>query len=179
VSVVSPGAGEGKTLLAVRLALILSEAERARVVLVEGNLERPRVAEALGLRMREGAGFSAQIRQRMMGRARPWGVVTLGPSLAVLAEPTLEAGFPGALHSTHFDAALRTLQRNYDYVVIDGPSVLGSGDANVIEDVSDGVLLVARAGATQGTALCRSAEQLGDRRILGVVLNGVAGGKRG
>jgi len=174
VSVVSPGEREGKTTLAARLALILSEADRARVVLVEGNLERPRVAHALGLRLPEGVGFSAQIRGRMMGRTRPWGVVKLGRSLSVLAEPALEASFPGALHSTHFDAALRTLQRNYDYVVIDGPTVLGSGDANVIEDVSDGVLLVARAGATRGAALCRCADQLGDRRILGVVLNGAA-----
>jgi Mrp family chromosome partitioning ATPase len=173
VSVVSPGAGEGKTLLAAELAMTLSEADRARVVLVEGNLERPRVAATLGLRLPESAGFSTQVRRHMNGRSRPWGVVRLGPSLTVLAESGAAAAYPAALHSTHFEAALHALRRTYDYVIIDGPAVLGSGDANVIESVSDGVLLVARAAATKGAALSRATQQLGDRRILGVVLNGV------
>ena len=173
VSVVSPGRGEGKTLLAAELAMTLSEADRARVVLVEGNLERPGVAAVLGLRLPEGAGFSTQVRRHMSGRIRPWGVVRLGPSLTVLAESGATAAYPGALNSPHFEAALHALRRAYDYVIIDGPAVLGSGDANVIESVSDGVLLVARAAATKGAALSRATAQLGDRRILGVVLNGV------
>ncbi len=173
VSVVSPGRGEGKTLLAAELAMTLAEADRARVVLVEGNLERPRVAATLGLRLPESAGFSTQVRRHMSGRSRPWGVVRLGPSLTVLAECGASAAYPAALHSTHFEAALHALRRSYDYVIIDGPAVLGSGDANVIESVSDGVLLVARAAVTKGGALARATAQLGDRRILGVVLNGV------
>jgi Mrp family chromosome partitioning ATPase len=173
VSVVSPGRGEGKTLLAAELAMTLSEADRARVVLVEGNLERPSVATVLGLRLPEGAGFSTQVRRHMSGRSRPWGVVRLGPSLTVLAESGASAAYPAALHSTHFEGALHALRRAYDYVIIDGPAVLGSGDANVLESVSDGVLLVARAAATKGAALSRATAQLGDRRILGVVLNGV------
>ena len=173
VSVVSPGRGEGKTLLAAELAMTLSEADRARVVLVEGNLERPSVASALGLRLPDGAGFSTQVRRHMSGRSRPWGVVRLGPSLTVLAESGAAAAYPAALHSTHFEGALHALRRAYDYVIIDGPAVLGSGDANVLESVSDGVLLVARVAATKGAALSRATAQLGSRRILGVVLNGV------
>jgi Mrp family chromosome partitioning ATPase len=174
VSVVSPGADEGKTLLAVQLAMTLSEADRARVVLVEGHLARPRVAATLGLRLPDHAGFSAQIRRHMNGRVRPWGVVRLGPSLTVMAEPGREAAYPAALHSTHFEIALEALRRAYDYVVIDGPAVLGSGDANVLEGVSSGVIMVARASFTRGSALTRAVAQLGDRRILGVVLSGVA-----
>jgi Mrp family chromosome partitioning ATPase len=169
VSIVSAGVDEGKTTLALRLALTLSEAERARVVLVEGNLERPRLASALGLRIPPEAGLCSQIRQRMAGRPRAWGLVRLTASLSLLAEPG-EVGFP-ALHSTHFELALRTLRRHHDYVVVDGPCVLGSGDANVLEDASDAVVVVARAGRTRGAALSRAAEQLGDRRIVGIVLN--------
>ncbi|WP_437839934.1 hypothetical protein [Sorangium sp. So ce1153] len=174
VAVVSPGRAEGKTALAVRLAMTLAEAERARVLLVEGHLARPRVAALLGLRLPAHAGFSEQLRRRMAGQARPLGVVAVSPSLSVLAEPSLEASYPAALHSVHFEAALRTLRRHYDYVVIDGPPVLGSGDANVIEDASDGVLLVARASLTRASSLTRAAEQLGERRILGVLLNDVS-----
>ncbi|AUX22299.1 hypothetical protein SOCEGT47_028000 [Sorangium cellulosum] len=173
VAVVSPGPAEGKTTLAVRLAMTLAEAERARVLLVEGNLLRPRVAATLGLRLPAHASFSEQLRRRMAGEARPLGVVAVGASLSVLAEPSLEATYPAALHSIHFEAALRALRRYYDYVVIDGPPVLGSGDANVIEDASDGILLVARASLTRASSLTLATEQLGERRILGVVLNDV------
>lgn len=171
VSIVSPGREEGKTLLAIRLALTLAEADRARVVLVEGNLERPRVAAELGLRLPDQAGLTAQIRRRMIGRPLAWGVVRLTPALAVLAEPEGEPAFPAALHSLHFEAAVRALRKRYEYVVIDGPSVLGSGDANVLEGASDGVVVVARSGMTKGAALSKAAAQLGERRILGVVLN--------
>jgi Mrp family chromosome partitioning ATPase len=171
VSLLSPGPAEGKTALALRLALTLAEAERARVILVEGNFDRPRLAAELGLRLPPEASFSAQIRRRMGGRGVPWGVVRLGPSLALLAEPEEHAAHPETLHSTHFQSAVSALRRSYEYVVIDGPGIVGSGDANVLEAVSDGVLVVVRARATRGTALTRATEQLGSPRLLGVVLN--------
>ncbi|AUX31793.1 MULTISPECIES: hypothetical protein [Sorangium] len=174
VAVVSPGRAEGKTAVAARLAMTLAEAERARVLLVEGHLARPRVAATLGLRLPAHASFSEQLRRRMVGEARPLGVIALSPSLSVLAEPSLEASYPAALHSIHFEAAMRALRRYYDYVVLDGPPVLGSGDANVIEDACDGVLVVARASVTRASSLTRAVEQLGERRILGVILNDVA-----
>jgi Mrp family chromosome partitioning ATPase len=173
ITVTSPGAGEGKTVLAARLALALAEADRARVLLVEGNLGTPRLASALGLRIPEAAGLSEQVRRRLCGRRAPWGVVRLTASLAVLAEPGREAAFPGALHSPALAAALRALRQSHDYVIIDGPPVLGAGDANVLEDLSDGVIVVVRAGRTHGAELARATHQLGDRRILGVVLNEV------
>jgi Mrp family chromosome partitioning ATPase len=171
VAVMSPGQGEGKTTLALRLAVTLSEADRARVILVEGNFERPRLTAFLGLRLPSEAGFSTQIHERMEGRGIAWGIVRLGPSLSLLAEPEETAAHPEAIHSTHFEAALCALRRSYEYVVIDGPSVVGSGDANVVEDVSDGVLLLVRAGSTKGAALSRATQQLGERRVLGVVMN--------
>src|SRR5262249_26784750 len=126
---------------------------------------------ALGLRLPDEAGFSAQIHERMCGRGVAWGVVRLGPSLSLLAEPGEGTAFPQGLHSTHFEAALAALRRSYDYVIIDGPAVMGSGDANVLEGASNAVLLVVRAGATKGAALSRSMQQLGEQRVLGVVLN--------
>src|ERR1700733_6956529 len=40
--------GEGKSTLAAQLALVLSEAQRSRVLLVEGSLERPALGRLLG-----------------------------------------------------------------------------------------------------------------------------------
>jgi Mrp family chromosome partitioning ATPase len=173
LSVLSPGPSEGKTTLALRLALTLAEADRARVILVEGNFERPRLASALGLRIPPEVAFSRQIQDRREGRGVAWGVVRLSPSLSLLAESGEVAAQAEAVHSTYFEAALAALRRSHEYVVIDGPSVVGSGDANVLEGASDGVLLLVRVGVTKGESLSRATQQLGERRVLGVVLNDV------
>jgi Mrp family chromosome partitioning ATPase len=104
----------------------------------------------------------------------PWGVVRLSSALSLLAEPTERAAHPEVIHSTHFEAAIVALRRSHEYVIVDGPAIVGSGDANVLEAVSDGVLMVVRVGVTQGAALTRADLQLGSSRILGVVLNDVA-----
>jgi Mrp family chromosome partitioning ATPase len=56
-------------------------------------------------------------------------------------------------------------------VVIDGPCVLGRGDALVFGRFVDRVLLVVRAGNTRSGDARRAAELIGGQRLLGVVYN--------
>lgn len=171
VSIQSAIANEGKTTITTRLALTLAEAERARVILVEGNLSRPNLARTLGLQLPEDLSLTMQIRRRMSGQMGAWNVVRLGASVYALVESTEPSVFPGALHSLWFPALIRELKAAYDYVVIDGCAVLDAGDANVLEEVSDAVVIVVRAGLTNGSMVSKSVQQLGERRIFGLVLN--------
>lgn len=169
-AVTSARDGEGKSTFATQLALVLSESQRARVLLVEANLHRPSLARILGFRVPEGFGFSSQIVRKMRGSMEPWCVVALGPALHVLAEATGERGFPETLHSTHFQNAIGFLSRGYDFLVVDGPTILGSGDANVVENAVDGIIVVARSGASKGSELRDAVKQIGERKAIGVVL---------
>lgn len=162
--------GEGKTIFATQLALVLSESQRARVLLVEANFHRPKIAQTLGFRVPEGQGFSAQIVRKMRGSLEPWCVVALGPALHVLAESTAEQGFPETLHSTHFQNAIGFLGRGYDFLVVDAPSILGSGDANVVENAVDGIIVVARSKQSKGHDMREAVKQIGERKTIGVVL---------
>lgn len=171
VSVQSPAAGEGKTTITTRLALTLAEAERARVVVVEGNLARPKLASTFGLRLPDDLGLTMQIHRRMNGHSGAWNIVRIAPSVFALVEASTGCVFPAALHSLWFPAIIRELKAAYDYVVIDGCAVLDCGDANVLEEVSDAVVLVARAGLTSGSMITGAVRQLGDRRVFGLVLN--------
>jgi Mrp family chromosome partitioning ATPase len=168
--VTSPRDGEGKSTFATQLALVLSESQRARVLLVESNFHRPSLARILGFRVPEGYAYSSQIVRKMRGSMEPWCVVALGPALHVLAESTTEQGFAETLHSTHFQNSIGFLSRGYDFVVVDGPSVLGSGDANVVENAVDGVIVVLRSGMSKGNDLRDAVKQLGERKNVGVVL---------
>jgi Mrp family chromosome partitioning ATPase len=176
--VTSPRDGEGKSTFATQLALVLSESQRARVLLVEANFHRPSLARILGFRVPDGYGFSSQIVRKMRGSMEPWCVVALGPALHVLAESLAEQGFPETLHSTHFQNAVGFLSRGYDFLVVDGPSVLGSGDANVVENSVDGLIVVLRSKVSKGNDLRDAVKQLGERKTVGVVLWDVELGKK-
>ena len=162
--------GEGKSTFSTQLALVLSESQRARVLLVEANFHRPALAQLLGFRVPDGQAFSAQIVRKMRGSMEPWCVVALGPALHVLAESPGEQGFPETLHSTHFQNAIGFLGRGYDFLVVDGPSILGSGDANVMENAVDGIIVVVRSHQTKGSDLRDAIKQIGERKAIGTVL---------
>ena len=178
-AVTSPRDGEGKSTFATQLALVLSESQRARVLLVESNFHRPALSRILGFRVPEGYGFSSQIVRKMRGSMEPWCVVALGPALHVLAESMAEQGFPETLHSTHFQNAIGFLSRGYDFLVVDAPSILGSGDANVVENAVDGVIVVLKSRTSKGNDLRDAVKQLGERKAIGVILWDVAGKTNG
>jgi Mrp family chromosome partitioning ATPase len=168
--VTSPRDGEGKSTFATQLALVLSESQRARVLLIEANFHKPSLATMLGFKVPDGQGFSAQIVRKMRGSMEPWSVTALGPALHVLAESTTEPAFPETLHSTFFQNAIGFLSRGYDFLVVDGPTVLGSGDANVVENAIDGMIIMCRSEWSRGNDLRECMKQLGDRKAIGVVL---------
>jgi len=170
VGVTSAHDGEGKSTLATQIALVLGEAQRSRVLLVEASMLRPSLARTLGLRVPEGLGLSVQLSERMRGSEDPFAVLALGPSLHALVESEAEASHPETLHSAHFRLAIESLARAYDWVVVDAPSILGSGDANVVEEAVDGVVIAARSGRSHGGALRAAVRQLGRRKAIGVVL---------
>jgi Mrp family chromosome partitioning ATPase len=170
--------GEGKSTLAAQRALVLSESQRARVLLIEANMHRPSLSHLLGCQVPHGFGFSVQLARRMHGGSDPWTVLALGPALHVLLERGAEQGYPETLHSKHFASAIERLARAYDWLVVDSPSVLGSGDAHVIENAVDGMVVVARSGASRASDLRLTMKQLGERKALGVVLWDAAVGAR-
>jgi Mrp family chromosome partitioning ATPase len=170
IAVTSARDGEGKSTLATQLALALSESQRARVLLIEASMHQPSLSRILGFEVPKGFGFSMQLANRMRGVHEPWTVLALGPALHALVESEAEPGFPQTLHSTHFRNAVERLGRVYDWVVVDAPSVLGSGDANVVEEAVDGMIVAVRSGASKGAALRAAMKQLGNRKALGVVL---------
>jgi polysaccharide biosynthesis transport protein len=66
-------------------------------------------------------------------------------------------------------------EREYDLVVIDSPPLLGFAEPLEIAALADAVIIVARAGRTNRTAVSSVVDQLKRVRanIIGIVLNGV------
>ena len=64
------------------------------------------------------------------------------------------------------------MREMYDLVILDGPAVLVRSDALVLADLADAVLFVVRAGITPLQHVNQALDQLDDRKLRGVVLNG-------
>jgi receptor protein-tyrosine kinase len=175
IVVTSPLDGQGTTTLAVNLAVVLGQAGH-RVLLVEADLRRPRLADQLGLIGDTGLVTVLAGNATWSDAAQPWqeGVITVLPAGSAPARPSELLG------SARMRALLDELGQAFDVVLIDTPPLLAVTDAAVVSAAAEGCLLVARYGKTHREELAEAAlalERVG-ARLLGVVLNDVPRGTR-
>jgi len=164
VAVTSAGPGEGKTTCALNLALAMAEEAMVRVLLVEANPLRPSFADVFGLK--SPSSLNAWTLDAMSGT---WPIAVVNVAATRLDIAASRLGSHG-LDRLLFGVAVGDLRDAYDYVVIDTPSVLESGDANVAAACAEGVIVTALATKSRRAALRRSLDQLRPATILGVVL---------
>lgn len=157
---------EGRTTTAINLALALAHADY-NVVLVDGDLRRPRVAACFGIA--EEVGFSTVLS----------GGATLTEALHETEFPRLTAlpsgpvpANPSELLGSHTAGdVLNRLSVQFDYVIVDSPSLLVT-DAAILAAGCQGVLIIVRAGHTRRKQLSTAMNTL--RRagapLLGAVL---------
>jgi capsular exopolysaccharide synthesis family protein len=168
--ITSSVSAEGKSTIAANLAVALAETS-ASVILVDADLRRPAVAGILGL---EGA---AGLTTALIGRAtlddvvQEWG----SAGLRVLTAGPLPPNPSQLLGSPAMTRLVQTLQKDYDYVVIDAPPVLPVADAAILSRLVEGTIVVANVTKVRRNQLAESLDDLDhvNARTLGVVLNQV------
>jgi capsular exopolysaccharide synthesis family protein len=171
--VTSPNPGEGKTTVISNLAVSMAEIHR-RVLLIDADLRRPRVHQMFGMPNRFGL-------TDLLAAAEPIEAIPLKasslesgvPGLYVLPSGSRTHNISSLLHSPRMGELLERALRVFDTVLIDTPPVKQIADARVLGRLSDGVVLVLRAGqTTRGTARA-AAERFAEDgiRVLGTVLN--------
>lgn len=160
---------EGKSSTSVNLAITLAEAG-SRVILIDGDLRRPKMADYMGI---EGA---VGLTDYLIGRAelddviQPWG----GGNLYVLPAGQIPPNPSELLGSKAMIALLERLDSEYDTVLIDAPPLLPVTDAAILSKiVAGGALMVIGSGKIrrhQLEAAITSLETVGGR-LVGVILN--------
>ena len=101
---------EQKSKVAAELALALAESGHPRILLLDADLQRPRVHRLLRVEMPMAVGFSQQLRSRINGSPeRRWTVIGCGKSLHVLAEGMMRS--PGLLLSQQFSDGVRAARK--------------------------------------------------------------------
>ncbi|HTU82230.1 MAG TPA: polysaccharide biosynthesis tyrosine autokinase [Candidatus Acidoferrales bacterium] len=169
--VTSPTQGDGKSTVALNVALAMGELE-PRVLLVDADLRRASLH--LKLRMKNERGLS----DILVGRSRLSDVLqgTRYPGLDVLTSGTPTPNPIKLLESPRMDEFLREAQQHYRCVVIDGTALSVNVDSAVVARKADGTVIVLSANQTDLRAAKRAMrrlQQVGVHNILGYVLNRV------
>ena len=166
--------GEGKTTTAVNTAISLAQTG-ASVVIIDGDMRRPRLRSIFDLPEREGlssilaSDTTADDMLRSVVRDVSSGLFIM-PSGPVPPNPAELLG------SDQMRKLLATLSEKFTHIVIDSPPVNSFTDGVLIGSMVDGVLLVVHGGKSSRDVVRRSRQLLLDvgAKIVGVVLNNVS-----
>jgi polysaccharide biosynthesis transport protein len=187
--VTSPGPRDGKTTTLSNLGISLAEtlvASNKRVLLIDGDLRRPRLhgifdrAASPGLGELLAAGSTRQdLSLDSFIRS------TAVPGLWLLPAGTADGPVTKLIYSTELPKLLVRLRQEFDTLLVDAPPLVALPDARILARWVDAVLLVVRSVHTDRELATTACEQLRDdgAPLLGTILNdwnprkaGAAGG---
>ena len=169
IAVTSAIDGEGKTTVALGLAVMVAQdfPER-RVLLAEADLRQPVLAADFDVEPSPG------LTEALEG-VYPVGLgyrETFLPNLRLLPAGEATPNPSRLLRSSRFPAVLAAMHRNHDLVILDAPALLVSSDAAMVTDQADGVIMVIRSGVTPAPIVNRALDLIAEDRLRGMVLNG-------
>ena len=167
--------GEGKTHAAIGIAVAFVQLG-SRVLLIDADLRRPRLHNALGVA--EGVGLvealvDADEPERFVRRTRV-------PRLFLLARGG-RVEFPNEfLAAPEVERVLVRLHQHYQVIILDTPPAAVVSDALALAKEADGVILIVRRGRATRSLVIKTLGQLHQvgARLLGVALNDVPIDKR-
>ena len=163
--------GEGKTTVAINLAVSLAESGQ-KVILVDADLRRPAVARYLGLEGNVG------LTTVLIGKAEPMEVVQpwQGTSLDILPAGRVPLNPSELLGSRAMAALIDKLTGSYDLVLLDSSPLLPVADTLLLSKVVSGTVLVVGADRARRAQLRDTLESLAsvEADLLGLVINKIA-----
>lgn len=168
IGVCSAVAGEGKTTVALGLAVALAlDYPGRRLVLVETDLQRPILAADFELAPGSGLVDCLQGERSLDNACRR----TALDNLDLIPAGTTQTTSSQLLRSMALLRGLAALANQYSHVILDIPPLLTTSDAIPLTRLSDSLVLVIRAGVTPTRDVEKARRLLEPSRLRGVVLN--------
>jgi len=168
ILVTSAAPQEGKTLVAVNLAVAISKEIHSNAILVDGDLRRPGIhleksksAKGLSNYLSDGVPLSEILVKSEIEKLQ---IILAGASTRKSSE---------LIRSKKMGDLLESLKEFGDntYIVIDSPPIMATSDPSLLSKMVDGIILVVRAGYTSRQSVQSAIESIDRQKIIGVVFN--------
>jgi polysaccharide biosynthesis transport protein len=173
IVITSPCPGDGKTTVACNLSIAVAEIGR-KALLIEGDLRRPRLNSVFGV----GNHWGLSDVLRGDGALENVSVSHLVRETEVAGLYLLPGGSCGVtpsnlFYSPRMSTLLKKLRAEFDMILMDAPPMIHLADARVLGHLSDGVVLVIRAGQTTTESALSACQRFAEdgTRVLGTILN--------
>jgi polysaccharide biosynthesis transport protein len=168
--VTSAGPGEGKSIIAANLAVALAQAGQ-RVLLVDGDMRRPRVHELFDISEEPGLSNVLTGNTKVTEAVRASGV----RGLWVMPSGHIPPNPAELLGSHRYVELINSLETHFDWAIIDTPPVLAVTDSSIAGNQASGVVFVVASDKTSRHAAREAIEQLegANVHVVGSVLNRV------
>lgn len=170
ITVVSGGAGEGKSTTLVNLAYICAQGGYT-TLMIDADLRRPRLHTFFDIN--NSVGLTNYLTTDLMLED----VILQTPvdNLYFMPSGILPADAAGILNSRRMSELIQDVKQRFDLVLVDSPPILGVSDASVLASEVDLTMIVVQHRKLPRNMLIRvkqAAENVGGH-VIGVVLNNV------
>jgi len=177
IMVTSAFSEEGKSFVAGNLAISIALGINEHVLLVDCDFRRPSLQKTFGFMPCLG------LCEYLNGRENLEDLIvnTRIPRLSLLPSGPVPPNPSELLASRKMRSFLEEVRNRYDdrYIIIDAAPSQVTSEASVLAQYVDGIIFVVMAGKSPRETVQKSIENIGRKKILGVVLNGYDQSKRG
>jgi capsular exopolysaccharide synthesis family protein len=170
VSVLSGGAGEGKSTTLFNLATIFAQ-NGQRVLVVDSDLRRPTLHKILHVSNTVGL-TDFLLKQRPLEEVIQ---KTKVPTLDFMASGKLPSSSMSILGSAQMKETIQELKRRYEFIFFDSPPLLGVSDASILASEMDMVLQVIQYRRYPQPMTLRAKQMIlkVGGNLVGIVLNNI------
>ena len=169
IQVSSPNPGDGKSTIAVNLAVAIAQSGK-KTLLMESDFRKPRVHKLLGLARDVGVTNVISGEIELADGLQE----TIVENLYAFACGPKPSNPSELLSSPRYTELLAILREKFDYVIVDTPPLMVVTDPAVVAPRVDGILMAVKISKRSRHDVVQSAELLKslNATILGVVVNG-------
>lgn len=169
IAVTSSVPQEGKSTVSANLATAMAQSGR-KVLLIDADMRLPSQHTIWDL-LNDAGLSNVLVGQAQIGKAIKEVMFNLHVLTAGVTPPNPMA----LLDSKRMASLIKKLSDNYDFVIIDTPSLSIAVDAPILGKMADGILMVVRPGVVDSASAASAKEFLkqSGQNVLGQVVNGV------
>lgn len=169
IMIASAMSGEGKSLIAINLAIIIAVELQSHALLIDCDLRNPSISRMFGMAEQKG------LSNYLIGEAEipDLLVKTSIDKLTLMCGGTIQDNPVELIGSDKMKSLIQDLKSRYAdrYIILDSSPILATTEPTVLNEMADTILLVVKSGDTPRESIQQALKLLDKSKVMGVILN--------